>query len=629
MTVRWISAAVAAILLLATALASVSGFHSDREARASREASAMTQARNAVETLGTTLGGNVHEVARLFQASDSVTAGEFRTFVRPVLRQSGASSIGFLRVIRDRDRRSFESARGLTIRDIGPDGRPRRASRHAEYVVSEYSVRAHPDRRVVGLNLTSDPVRARVLRAAAESREPQATPPITLGGNGRPGIAFYMPVLQADVRGDERVIGYTSGTYRFVDMLAALRRALPQGSDLTLGHRGRSVLALGRTGSEVVRSRVMLGSESFEITLGAPPGGIGRGPAALVGGLVLTLLISLLTSAIASSARNARRLAQSRERERDLVVAQAEDRFQRIFESAPAGMALLDLEGRFHRVNPALGEMLGREPAELIGRHIRAVTPEEDLGANAEPIAAMLRGERRIHVADGRFVRADQTIGWAAQQTTVLPGVDGEPELILLQVFDIAERRSLEQQLQHQADHDALTGLFNRRFFHAAVAHHMALARRYRREGALLLIDLDRFKQVNDLEGHQAGDELLVALGAALRDALRDSDTAARIGGDEFAALLPVGGAQEAAAVAERVLAAVRAVGRAAPARHGSVPVTCSIGVATVSADVATAEDLMAVADAAMYRAKRAGGDRYELASDDAGVGRPDLRVSE
>jgi diguanylate cyclase (GGDEF)-like protein len=165
-------------------------------------------------------------------------------------------------------------------------------------------------------------------------------------------------------------------------------------------------------------------------------------------------------------------------------------------------------------------------------------------------------------------------------------------------------------QLRHLADHDALTGLPNRRRFEQELARHLAHVRRHGPEGAALVLDLDCFKPVNDTFGHAAGDRLLACVADVLRERLRATDVVARLGGDEFAILLPRVDRVGAAAVAHSLVETVRAEALTADA-HG---VTVSIGVVAFDAcAIALPEGVLALADLAMYDAKAAGGDGWAL----------------
>ncbi|MCW2738017.1 EAL domain-containing protein [Nocardioides sp.] len=172
-------------------------------------------------------------------------------------------------------------------------------------------------------------------------------------------------------------------------------------------------------------------------------------------------------------------------------------------------------------------------------------------------------------------------------------------------IVDISDRRRYLDRLAHLADHDVLTGLANRRRFEDELQRHLDRCRRHGPAGALLLLDLDNFKQVNDSLGHNAGDQLLITIAGLLRRSIRDTDVVARLGGDEFAVLLTDGGQDVAERMAELVVERVRdhattldGVGRR---------VTASVGAVTFRAASEHAADVLALADMTMYDAKEAG----------------------
>ena len=168
------------------------------------------------------------------------------------------------------------------------------------------------------------------------------------------------------------------------------------------------------------------------------------------------------------------------------------------------------------------------------------------------------------------------------------------------------ERAEKEAQIQHQAYHDALTGLPNRAYFAERLAEALAAARRHRSGGAVMFIDLDRFKSVNDSLGHQAGDQMLKLASARIRDCLRSSDLLFRMGGDEFMVLMPeIAVPENAGQVAQRIIAAVSAP---ASAQKQDLVVGATIGIALFPEHGDSADALVRNADAAMYRAKQAGG---------------------
>ncbi|HET6506043.1 MAG TPA: diguanylate cyclase [Baekduia sp.] len=278
----------------------------------------------------------------------------------------------------------------------------------------------------------------------------------------------------------------------------------------------------------------------------------------------------------------------------------AERQFEVAFDRAPIGMFLATPGGQFLRVNDALCALVGHAPGELIGGDPLALVHPDDVAEVAERLAAIgdddLTAEHRMLHRDGHEV-------WVAVNATLVRDDEGRPVHVLGQMRDVTEGREHEAQLRHLADHDPLTGLLNRRGFEAALTTHVARGRRYGAAGALLVLDLDGFKHVNDTHGHHAGDALLTAVADGLRERVRETDVLARLGGDEFAVLLPVETVEQAGVVAEALVAVVRERG----AEHG---VTASAGVALVDPTVTDGDALLVRADRAMYAAKGAGRDR-------------------
>lgn len=168
----------------------------------------------------------------------------------------------------------------------------------------------------------------------------------------------------------------------------------------------------------------------------------------------------------------------------------------------------------------------------------------------------------------------------------------------------VAERERLLRRLQELATHDELTGLLNRRAFEQELEEHLRYVDRYGETGGVLYLDLDGFKQANDMYGHQAGDQVLQQAANRLRSTIRKTDVVARMGGDEFAVLLRDAGPAECVGTAERVVMEISKI-------HDPAPVRASVGVA-ICTDAAT--NLVSLADEAMYQAKRSGGNRFAIA---------------
>ena len=302
--------------------------------------------------------------------------------------------------------------------------------------------------------------------------------------------------------------------------------------------------------------------------------------------------------------------------EREREIGEAQERFRRAFEDAPIGMAVADLDGCFLEVNQALCAITGYTAEELTGTTFSSITHPDDLPADYSVMRALIDGEVTSQVDDKRYLRPDGTIVWVARSVTLVRDADGAPLHFLDQIQDITERRRFEHELRHLADHDALTGLLNRRRFEQELDRHVAEVARYGPRGALLVLDLDHFKYVNDALGHHAGDELILSVAALLQDRLRDTDTIARLGGDEFAVLLPNADPHEAEHVASELVRAVREEATVV-AGDRRRRVTTSVGIAPFGRSDLSGEELLIEADLAMYEAKEAGRDRFSIVSPD------------
>ena len=308
-------------------------------------------------------------------------------------------------------------------------------------------------------------------------------------------------------------------------------------------------------------------------------------------------------SAIARDITGAARAEQS--------LRQAEERFRCSFDEARIGMMIIDLESRYERVNDAFCEIVGYSHEQLEGLAREHITHPDDVAADKQAVRTLLSGSATSHVCEKRYIHASGHPVWAAMNLTLIRDDEGRPRHFIAQVQDITERRIHEHQLQHMADHDPLTGLLNRRSFERELNSHVSRVARYGPAGAVLVIDLDNFKYLNDSQGHSAGDDLIVRIARALRARLRDSDVLARLGGDEFAILLPHEDEHEAQTVAEALLKVVS--DQTNPQLVGEHRrITASIGIARFDdGEGLTAEEIMVNADLAMYDAKEAGRGRF------------------
>ncbi len=289
------------------------------------------------------------------------------------------------------------------------------------------------------------------------------------------------------------------------------------------------------------------------------------------------------------------------------VLARTRARFAGAFDSAPNGMLLTDASGRIAVVNDAAARLVARRRSDLVGRSIAELFHPDDAPVDETSWTDLLRGVIREYTVERRLLSADGVVVPVLISAARMPA-PAERHPVVIHIVDVTHQRRSEERLAYLADHDPLTGLLNRRRFEQELTEHLARAARHSARGAVLLLDLDHFKYVNDTLGHAAGDVVLKAVGDALRSRMRAEDVLARLGGDEFALLLEDASDEAAVRSAEaRVATALTTV--SVPVTPGRVPpdarvhVTASIGATLVEPGVA-GDALLAQADLAMYEAK-------------------------
>jgi diguanylate cyclase (GGDEF)-like protein/PAS domain S-box-containing protein len=304
-----------------------------------------------------------------------------------------------------------------------------------------------------------------------------------------------------------------------------------------------------------------------------------------------------------------RQRVETKARKTERCLQEVRTRFESAFEHAPIGMALIDTDGHWLQVNSALCRITGHTRAELKATTLSAITHVDDVDTDALSMAQLLAGRIRSYQVEKRYRHAWGHDVWVLVTKSIVRDEARNPLYVVTQVQDISERKTLARHLEDVVDHDFLTGLYNRRYFEQELARETERAARYGTSGAVLLIDLDNFKDVNDTFGHRTGDDVLKGVAGLLRHRLRHTDVVARLGGDEFAVLLTQTGADHAQDVAAEV---VKALGReTAVLAEQSIRITASVGVAML--DGLTHVEVLAYADLAMYEAKEAGRNRFTV----------------
>lgn len=289
-------------------------------------------------------------------------------------------------------------------------------------------------------------------------------------------------------------------------------------------------------------------------------------------------------------------------------AAEAQALLAAIVRSSGDAIFARDRSGRITSWNPAAEALYGWGPEEVIGDSTVRLLPRGREDEDSEILARVLAGERVDHL-ETRRMRRDGIVLDVSLSVSPVQDADGEIVGVSAIARDITERKRFEQRLRWQADHDALTTLFNRQRFEQELAAHCARAARAPSPATLMLLDLDDFKYVNDTCGHAAGDEVLCSTARLLRDRLRSSDVLARQGGDEFAILLVGAREDEARRVATDLLEVIRE--HVTVIGGNRVRTSTSIGVVPLGEGIDAPEEILAAADRALYEAKDAGRDRF------------------
>lgn len=279
-----------------------------------------------------------------------------------------------------------------------------------------------------------------------------------------------------------------------------------------------------------------------------------------------------------------------------------------VVEHAGMGIALVGLDGIPFQANPAFQRITGYTEDELLTMTFADFTHPDDVDADTLLFEEMLAGGRDVYRIEKRYVRENGSVSWVSLTASAVRRPGGALLFAVALVEDITDRVRLQDEVRHQALHDHLTELANRRLFDDRLAHARRLARRQDHGLAVIVLDLDGFKEVNDTHGHSAGDQVLQTVAAQLLAACRDSDTVARIGGDEFAILCEgPDTAAHAAALAERLRASLAQGLRLSD----GTPIRVAASVGFAVADAADGYDgLLRRADAAMYANKHPGRSR-------------------
>lgn len=563
----------------------------------------------------------------LYMASDSVEGREWAEYVAGLTLSEdyrGIQGVGFSRWLTPAARLELEArmqADGLTGYRVWPAGE---REHYSAIVALEPQDRRN--RRALGFDMFSDPTRREAMTRAVEVSEGALSGPVVLvqedGVAQQRGVLLYLAVFRGGVKANDTISrwqelqGWVYSPFRMDDLMeGALGRFTSdmrvRVRDLSPGSQPALLFdsepdASDEAGALRYERRLVLGGREWLLEFSARPDFsagerplVELGVIVLIGGLLLVVTWSL---------------AVTRARARALAIVsgslrQREAQYRAIVNLSHEGIATVDQDGRLTYVNPRLAEML-RQPADkLRGGSFCRYCPD----LCNEP--ASERAER-LRQGNGRSLEMELEREDGSQLTVLVsdaPLVDADGRLngATLMVVDITERKASERRINHLATHDGLTDIANRARFEELLGEAIVRAARYQHSFALLFVDLDHFKEVNDSHGHLVGDALLVEAVKRMKICLRASDTPARQGGDEFVVLLPeTKSLQDAERVAEKIRVELA---RPFEVEGCTLNISSSIGVVFYPEHGGDADTLLRHADEAMYRAKSAGRNRVAV----------------
>jgi diguanylate cyclase (GGDEF)-like protein/PAS domain S-box-containing protein len=313
----------------------------------------------------------------------------------------------------------------------------------------------------------------------------------------------------------------------------------------------------------------------------------------------LELLAGVLSEGVSRAAE-----FEAKRRQMDALA-----RFEAIYHGAITGVMTLSDDGQIVDANPAMCAMLGLDNADQVRTHIAEYLDPDEHERVSVAVAELFSGNSSSLRIDTRLNRRDGTVVWVGASFSLVREPDGRPSFGIVMVQDDTERKAAQDELlrqaeinEHQALHDGLTGLPNRTLFRDRIEQAIAVAEREGAQVAVAMMDLDRFKDVNDSLGHHAGDALLVEIGKRLRGLLRSSDTVARLGGDEFGVLISKPHSErDVIVVIEKIRAALE---QPVTIDGLGLPAEGSIGIAMFPQHGEDVDTLLRHADVAMYGAK-------------------------
>ena len=658
-----------AVLAIGVALSAMAAYvvagRLEREERLAFETE-VGDAQNAITSRVRAYSDLLLGIRGLFVAENTVGRAEFRRYVDSLdldRRYPGVQVIHYGRRITAAQRPAFEAMvradtsvdlRGYPGFAINPPGdRP-------EYVVVQYVEPMAGNESALGLDLGGDAVRLAALDRTRDSGQLTASGAIALANDPtrHPGFAMRLAVyrknapLETVAQRREAFVGVVSASFIAIDLMrGALSGPFLQKIHVQIHDTG---FLDNPTGMQPPGSENLMFDSYRLLDPAAQPRPFASGEAAVLqavrpfdiggrrwnlyfsvrpengapvqfwlpwllvaGGTIISLLLSGLIHSLATTGRRAIDLANRITgdlRRSEASLAEAQRMTRQLIEALPVPIFFKGTDGRYLGVNKAWEAYFSTPREAFLGKSVHELYPaNREVADRLHAMDQELWDRPGTQVYETSITTPDENQHDAIFYKATFTRADGSVAGLIGTIVDITERKRAEARALHLAHYDELTGLPNRNMFHQRVEHALVQARRSAKELAILFIDLDHFKKINDTLGHEAGDRVLKLIAERLHGCLRESDTVGRLGGDEFVVLLEeLPRTESVAGVASKILAAVA---RPFLLDAGEYQFTASIGISTYPGDSPDMLGLMKNADISMYRAKEQGRNNYQFYS--------------
>ncbi len=591
---------------------------------------------------------------QLFVTLGSVSREQFHNFTEPLLRrQLYIQAFNFHRYLAGSERAAYEAAMqarvpGFVVSELA-GGKPVPAATRERYSVVDYLEPMRGNEPAFGLDVMPNLRLQEVTQRAIDTGQAAATGLVGLaqGTGSKRGFLILMPVyrpgtLLVDVAARRRAAaGDTAAVFLAHDFVENVLRSAgllaakdidvrisaldPAGAqEVVFETAGPAAAGAPWSGAIGALQRQSLNfSRNFEVAGSSWRIEVFPTPASLterhlgswlvlVGGLLFSLLAAAYMQALTSRSRRVERLVDERTQLLNRANRALELR-ERAIEASTSAIMICSAQAPdypIEYINPAFERITGYTAQEVIGRSSRFLQREDREQHGVEEIRLALHQKREVNTILRNY-RKDGTVFWNDLHIAPVTDASGEVSHFVAAQNDITSMKTYEAELEHQANHDALTGLANRSLLDDRLQQAIAYAGRYEYQVWVVFIDLDRFKVINDSLGHKAGDRLLNIVSTRLKKVLRDTDTVARLGGDEFVLVVPERLDERLTVdVVQRVL---DTIAEPITIEGNELFLTCSAGIAVYPVDGLESEPLIEHADIAMYRAKDRGRNNYQF----------------